>query len=188
MQKTASLVHIYLTVKILSCSLVGNKNSTLNLLPRHLFILQEYLHRRKQMTDLLISKPSTKKNRIVKTLLLIAGTISLIFGTIGIFLPVLPTTPFLLLSAACYVRSSDRMYNWLLGNRWFGKYIKNYREGKGVPITTKIFAIAILWIGILYSAIFVIDEIFIGQLILLLIAFGVSIHLIRLPNFKNSCQ
>lgn len=80
------------------------------------------------------------------------------------------------------------MYNWLLGNRWFGKYIKNYREGKGVPITTKIFAIAILWIGILYSAIFVIDEIFIGQLILLLIAFGVSIHLIRLPNFKNSCQ
>jgi len=127
----------------------------------------------------------SKKQRILKPLLLVAGTVSLVLGAIGIFLPILPTTPFLLLSAACYLRSSERMYNWLLGNRWFGKYIKNYREGKGIPLKTKVLAVAVLWAGILYSAIMVVDEFFIAQLALLIIAIGVSVHLIRLPTFRK---
>jgi uncharacterized protein len=71
-------------------------------------------------------------------------------GAVGIFLPVLPTTPFLLLAAACYCRSSDKLYQWLMGNKWFGTYIKNYREGKGLSIKTKIIALTVLWVSISY--------------------------------------
>ena len=73
-------------------------------------------------------------NKFFRFLLIIAGTIFLVFGIIGIFLPILPTTPFLLLAAACYARSSKRFYNWLMNNKWFGNYIKNYNEGRGVPL------------------------------------------------------
>jgi len=129
------------------------------------------------------SKVAKKKS--VRILLLIVGSISLFLGAIGIFLPILPTTPFLLLSTACYLRSSERMYNWLLNNRWFGEYIKNYQAGRGIPMKTKIFAITMLWATILFSVIFMLTEILIMQIILLIIAVGVSIHLIRLPTFKK---
>lgn len=126
-----------------------------------------------------------KKQRIVRYLLLVAGTISLTLGAVGIFLPILPTTPFLLLSAACYLRSSERMHKWLMDNRWFGEYIKNYQAGRGIPIKTKIIAISTMWIAILYSTFFVVDEILVAQIALLVIAAGVSVHLIRLPTFKK---
>jgi uncharacterized membrane protein YbaN (DUF454 family) len=132
-----------------------------------------------------IENPKSRKQKLVKTLLLVAGTFSLALGAIGIFLPILPTTPFLLLSAACYLRSSERMHKWLLGNRWFGEYIRNYQEGKGIPMKTKMFAMVMLWVAIICSAIFALDEILVAQVALLLIAFGVSIHLIRLPTLKS---
>ena len=59
-------------------------------------------------------------------------------GIAGIFLPLLPTTPFLLLAAACYVRSSPRLYRWLMNHRWTGEYIRDYREKRGLPLRTKI--------------------------------------------------
>lgn len=128
---------------------------------------------------------STRKQKIIRALLLVVGTFSLALGTIGIFLPILPTTPFLLLSAACYLRSSERMHKWLLNNRWFGKYIRNYQEGKGIPLKTKVLAMIFLWVAILYSAFIALDEILIAQIALLAIALGVSIHLVRLPNLKR---
>jgi len=132
------------------------------------------------------SSPSrSKKQQVVKALLLTGGTISLALGAIGIFLPILPTTPFLLLSAACYLRSSERMHKWLLGNRWFGEYIKNYGEGKGIPAKTKMVALAILWAAIFYSTLMVVDEILIAQIALLAIAVGVSVHLVRLPTYRK---
>jgi uncharacterized membrane protein YbaN (DUF454 family) len=127
----------------------------------------------------------SKKQKILKALLLCAGTISLAVGAIGIFLPILPTTPFLLVAAACYLRSSERMYKWLLGNRWFGEYIKNYREGKGISMKAKLFTTIFLWAAILYSTLFVVDEILIAQIALLAVAVGVSVHLFRLPTFKK---
>jgi uncharacterized protein len=132
-----------------------------------------------------IPRPANRKQRVVSSLLLVAGTLSLGLGTIGLFLPILPTTPFLLLSAACYMRSSKRMHKWLLGNRWFGEYIRNYQEGKGIPLKTKLIAISVLWAAILYSAFFVIDEILLAQIALLLVALGVSMHLIRLPTLRK---
>jgi uncharacterized membrane protein YbaN (DUF454 family) len=126
-----------------------------------------------------------KKERFVRALLLVGGTVSLALGTLGIFLPVLPTTPFLLLAAACYMRSSERMYKWLLGNRWFGEYIKNYQAGRGIPMKTKVAALTVLWAAILYSTFFVVDEIVIAQVALVIVALGVSFHLIRLPTFRK---
>lgn len=127
----------------------------------------------------------SKKQKVVKALLLAAGTVCLVLGAIGIILPILPTTPFLLLSAACYLRSSERMYKWLLGNRWFGEYIKNYHEGKGIPAKTKMFALAVLWGAILFSTLIVVDEILIAQIALFAVAVGVSIHLVRVPTYRK---
>ena len=77
------------------------------------------------------------------------------------------------------------MHKWLLENRWFGEYIRNYQEGRGIPFKTKIIVLTLLWAGIIYSAFIALDEILIAQVALLLIAVGVSIHLIRLPTLKN---
>ncbi len=129
--------------------------------------------------------PKIKKQKSLRILLMIAGTISLGLGAVGIFLPILPTTPFLLVAAACYLRSSERMYNWLLKNRWFGEYLQNYQEGKGIPMKSKIFVITLLWASILYSSLFIVDEILVVQVALLLVAVGVSVHLMRLPTLHK---
>jgi uncharacterized membrane protein YbaN (DUF454 family) len=133
----------------------------------------------------LLTAQKSGKQKIVRALLFVGGTLSLVLGAIGIVLPILPTTPFLLLAAACYLRSSERMHNWLLNNRWFGGYLRNYQEGRGIPQKTKVIAATVLWISIVYSAFFVLDDILWAQAILLLIAVGVTIHLIRLPTFKK---
>jgi uncharacterized protein len=125
-----------------------------------------------------------KRRRITKALLVVAGTICVALAAIGIVLPVLPTTPFLLLAAACYCRSSERLYHWLLSNRFFGEYIKNYREGKGIPLKTKIIAVAVLWMAIVYSAFFVVNILAV-QLVLLVVAIAVSTHILRMPTFKK---
>ena len=127
---------------------------------------------------------NTKRRKITRILLVIAGTISLVLGAIGIVLPILPTTPFLLLSAACYCRSSERMYRWLIGNRWFGDYIKNYRAGKGIPMKTKVLALSVLWGTIIVSSIFLGNIII--AIVLFAVAAGVSIHILRLPTYKKN--
>ncbi len=119
-----------------------------------------------------------------RSLYLVAGTIFLVIGCVGVVLPILPTTPFLLLSAACYYKSSERMHRWILNNRWFGNYIRNYKEGRGLPLKTKIFTLTLLWVVISYSALFVVSM-FVIQVVLFAVAVGVSIHLITLPTFKQ---
>jgi len=117
-----------------------------------------------------------------RTLLIISGTVSVGLGILGMFLPLLPTTPFLLLAAYCYARSSPRFYNWLINNRWCGEYIKNYREGKGITRKHKMLAIILLWLTISYS-IWVISVWWV-RLLLLGIAVSVSIHFLRLRTYR----
>jgi uncharacterized membrane protein YbaN (DUF454 family) len=124
-------------------------------------------------------------NKIKKKLLFIAGTISLAIGVVGIFVPLLPTTPFLLLAAACYMRSSERFYRWLLNNRFFGTYIKNYIEGKGMPLRIKIYTIALLWTTISLS-IFLISPSIVVKIILVIVAIGVTLHIILLRGAKGN--
>ena len=124
-----------------------------------------------------------KNNKTVRYLLLIPGTISLAFGIIGIVIPLLPTTPFLLLTALCYARGSQKAYHWLIHNRWFGQYIKNYQEGKGIPLKVKIFTILLLWITIIISINLI--NIYWVTLLLLLIATVVTTHIILIKTKKG---
>lgn len=119
-----------------------------------------------------------------KNLLLASGHILLMLGIIGIFIPVLPTTPFLLITAACYLRGSERMYGWLVNHKVFGVFIRQYFEYKAVTKKTKIVALVFLWTGILISAIFFIDLLWVRALVLL-IAVGVSVHILMLRTLKN---
>lgn len=123
-------------------------------------------------------------NRMIKGLWIAGGSLSVALGVIGIFFPVLPTTPFLLLAAFCYARSSRRFYDWLLNNRWFGAYIRNYREGRGIPLTEKILAISSLWLTICFSILFVVRVMWV-KLLLLAIAVGVTIHLVCIKTLHK---
>lgn len=130
-----------------------------------------------------ISKQRNKTvNRVLKLLLISVGTVFLVLGVIGIFLPIVPTTPFLLLAAACYARSSKRFYDWLINNKLFGSFIKNYRDGRGVPLKVKVFTLSLLWVTIVFS-VFVIITITMVKLILVIIAFGVSIHILTIKTY-----
>ena len=105
---------------------------------------------------------------IKRILLVSAGSLSLGLGIIGIFLPLLPTTPLLLLAAACYIRSSDRLYNWLINHKRFGSYIRNYRDGNGIPFKAKVIGVTTLWISMLFTIFFVIPLISIKILLALI--------------------
>ena len=93
--------------------------------------------------------------QVMKVLLIVIGSVSLVLGVLGIILPLVPTTPFLLLTAACYVRSSDRLYNWLMTNKWFGSYIRNYKAGRGIPLKAKISVLVMIWFSFLFSAFYI---------------------------------
>lgn len=131
-----------------------------------------------------INEGRKRPNKLVRIFLIFLGTVFLAIGFIGIFLPLLPTTPLLLLTAACYARGSDRFYNWLVCNRIFGSYVKNYREGKGVAPKAKILTMLLLWITILYSAFFVVTIISI-RILLIFIAIAVTIHILTIKTLKN---
>lgn len=96
--------------------------------------------------------------QLTKIVLIIAGSISLALGLLGIILPLLPTTPLLLLAAACYVRSSSRLYEWLITNKYFGSYIENYRLGKGIPLKAKVIGVSVLWLSMGYTILNVVDR------------------------------
>ena len=119
----------------------------------------------------------------LRILLVIAGTVCVGLGIVGIFVPVLPTTPFLLLAAACYARSSQRFHGWLLNNKWFGSYIRNYLERKGITLRAKIITLSLLWITIGVSVAFAVETLVL-KLILIIIAIGVSIHILSLRTLK----
>lgn len=124
-------------------------------------------------------------DKIVRTLLVVSGTISLVIGAIGVMVPLLPTTPFLLLAAACYIRSSEKHYNWLVNNRLFGKYIKNYREHHAIPLRTKIISISLLWITIGYAMVFIVGSLLVRS-VLVIIAIGVTLHLLSFKTLKET--
>jgi uncharacterized membrane protein YbaN (DUF454 family) len=90
----------------------------------------------------------------VRVVLVAAGTLCVGLGIVGLFMPVLPTTPFLLLAAACYARASSRFYNWLLNNRTFGPTIREWRRYRSIPYRTKLTAIALMAVTLTSSIVF----------------------------------
>jgi hypothetical protein len=121
-------------------------------------------------------RPTAKRK-----LLIGAGTLSTGLGIIGIFIPILPTTPFLLLAAACYMRSSERFYRWLISNRIFGAYVRNYIEGKGISIRIKVLTILVLWLTIGLTATFGVQNMVI-RIVLICVALGVTTHIILIKK------
>ncbi len=113
---------------------------------------------------------------VQRFLFILAGTISLGLGILGIPLPLLPTTPFLLLSAYCYARSSRRFYYWLINHRYFGKHIHNYWEYGGITARVKAGAISFLWVTMTITAIFAVEGLWI-RLLLLVVAVAVTVHI-----------
>ena len=118
-----------------------------------------------------------------KAVLIFAGTVCVALGILGMFLPLMPTTVFLLMAAYCYSRSSERFHNWLLSNRLFGSYIKNYKSGKGISMRQKVSTLAMLWASIGVS-IWLLGGGFWSTLILAAVAIGVTIHLVLLKTYK----
>ncbi len=105
-------------------------------------------------------------------------------GVLGIFLPILPTTPLLLLAAYLFSRGSPKYRAWLINHKVLGKYIRDYTEKGGLTLKTKITAITLIWLSIVLSVVFLIDLVH-ARVLLLLIATGVTIYLIRLKTLEG---
>lgn len=119
----------------------------------------------------------------MKYILAFLGSLSLVLGVLGIFLPVLPTTPFLLLAAALYVRSSARLYDWLMSHRHLGPYIKNFRENKAIPLRVKVVSVSLVWATLLYCALFV-AWVWWMRLLFIVIATCVTVHILHYKTLK----
>lgn len=121
---------------------------------------------------------------LIKLLLIFLGTLSLCIGLIGVFIPGLPTTPFLLLTAALYIRSSDKLYRKVVENRFIGSYVIKYRANKGMTRSDKTYAISLMWIMIAISCIFFIDNILIRIIVTLVGLIGTIVMGLLVPLSK----
>ncbi len=129
----------------------------------------------------LMKEPYEHHNPIVRYSLLSLGWLAFVLGMIGLLLPVVPTSPFLILSAACFLRSSPRFYHWLVNHPWFGRYIRYYIEGQGIPRKIKVLILLLLWTMILTSALLIVRIPWVTAT-LCGIATLVSIYIVRQPD------
>lgn len=118
---------------------------------------------------------------LVRHLLAACGWLFLALGVVGTVLPIWPTTPFLLLAAACFMRSSLRLHSWLLQHPKYGHYLTDYFEGRGLTRRVKVVALSTMWASIIASVVLFVPHIA-GDIAMLLVALGVSIYLLRLPT------
>jgi uncharacterized membrane protein YbaN (DUF454 family) len=125
-----------------------------------------------------------QRSRALTYLLVSAGFICVSLGVAGIFVPLLPTTPFLLLAAACFARSSDRFYRWLVTNRWLGGYVRNYMEHRATTVAAKVVSITTLWCFIGFATA-VLAESWLVRSLLLVVAVGVTAHLASLRTIRR---
>jgi uncharacterized membrane protein YbaN (DUF454 family) len=119
-----------------------------------------------------------------KWILATVGIAAVSLGMIGIVVPLLPTTPFLLLAAACFVRSSERLYAWLIHHRWFGDYIRHYREHRAITLQAKVVTLMLLWGVIGYTAFGIVTAWWVRAL-LVVIAVGVTLHILHLKTLTR---
>ncbi len=125
-----------------------------------------------------------KSGVIARYLYFFSGFLFVFLGILGAFLPLLPTTIFLILASACFMKSSPKANDWLRNNKLLGPYLRNYQDKSGLTIKSKIVHISILWISILFSAFIITDNLAI-QILLFLIAVGVTIHLVMIKTARG---
>ncbi len=120
----------------------------------------------------------------MRSLYIFLGALSLGLGVLGIVLPLLPTTPFLLLTAALWLRASPRLYRWLITQKQLGPYIRNFQENRAIPLRAKIVSLLLLWGTILYCIFGVVEPLWL-KLLLAAIAIGVTIHILSYKTFRK---
>lgn len=120
-------------------------------------------------------------NRLLAAL----GALSLALGVAGIFLPLLPTTPFLLLTAALWVRSSPRLYGWLIAHPRLGTYIRNFRENRAIPLRVKVYTLLLMWTSMLWCIVVPLGQMRWAQAALLAVAVGVTWHILSLATLRK---
>ncbi|HBX56641.1 YbaN family protein [Pseudomonas sp. UBA2684] len=123
------------------------------------------------------------RNPAIRYALLTIGWLSVVLGVIGIFVPVLPTTPFLLLAAACFVRSSKRFYLWLVNHPQLGPWIRDYLEGQGIPRKAKVYALSAMWLSIALSC-YLVPMIW-ARAFMLTSALLVSLYILKQKTLPN---
>lgn len=121
----------------------------------------------------------------MKYVFMLIGFVSLVLGIVGIFLPLLPTTPFLLLSAAMFFRSSPRAYKWLLGHKYLGPYIRSFREDRSIPLRAKIVSLSLLWLTSLHCIVLIFDSWWL-RAAMLAVALGVSFYILSFKTRRNA--
>jgi uncharacterized membrane protein YbaN (DUF454 family) len=125
--------------------------------------------------------PQTYLDHAARWMLISAGMICVGLGALGILLPGLPTTPFLLVAAYCFARSSEHFHDWLLNHRWFGSYVRNFEEGRGMTRPAKATTLLVMWLSFGVTIVFFVP-VAIGQAGMFLLAAAVSIYIMRLPT------
>lgn len=119
----------------------------------------------------------------MRYIFIVLGSISLALGIIGIFLPILPTTPFLLLSATLYFRSSPRLYQWLINQKHLGTYIRNFKEHRAIPLRAKIISVSMVWITLTYCSVFTTQMMWL-RIAFIALAIGISLHILSYKTLK----
>lgn len=121
----------------------------------------------------------------LRLVLTAAGLLCTGLGILGIFLPLLPTVPLLLLAAACFARSSERCHRWLLDHPRFGPALRGYLDGRGIPRRAKVKAIVLIWVTLPASAFLFVTLPWV-QALLIAIGLGVTLYLLRLPTTPDA--
>jgi uncharacterized membrane protein YbaN (DUF454 family) len=123
----------------------------------------------------------------LRPLLVAAGLVLTGLGIAGVFIPLLPTTPFLLLAAACFARSSERFHAWLMTNRLTGTYLRNYIEHRSISPGARVGSIAMLWIGLSVTGVFFVEALAV-RILLVVVGVGVTVHLASLGTVRQVRQ
>jgi uncharacterized membrane protein YbaN (DUF454 family) len=134
-----------------------------------------------------VAPEGRRRSPLRRALFLVSGFLFLTLGVIGVVVPVLPTTPFLILAALCFARSSVRCYRWLLTNRVFGRYLDDYLCGRGVSRRVKAGVLVFLWAVITLSAVVFVDRLWL-RVLLFVVAAGVTVHVVLLKGRKRDGQ
>lgn len=120
---------------------------------------------------------------VMKALLITAGFISIGLGILGAILPLIPTTPFLLFASFCFVRSSDKLYAKLINSKYLGEYIRNFQEGRGMPLKAKYISILLLWASLIFSMVRF-PQIYV-YIIALITGIGVTLLILKIKTLEK---
>lgn len=132
-----------------------------------------------------VHEAKLSENKLSRVFWFSLGMIFTGIGLIGVVIPGLPTTPLMILAAACFAKSSQRFYNWIINNRMFGEHVKNYREGDGIPKRTKPVILGTMWAFVLFAVFIAIPDSApeISRNATVILAVIGTVFILRIPSF-----